>query len=192
MSGRGGSDAVRLASVCVPSDVLGCCVGLCCAMRSSFSRCKSVVLPALSRPRNKIFAFLCARPAEHARGISDHEKPEASREHRASERANERASERASAAQLNPSGCTRARGSPRQASTLQGAHLARRKFPQVTPHNWGGGVLRGGGGGSREGASTAYLARTKSPQHIPDPREHPHPWPPSVQQRLPAGLPINE
>ena len=36
-------------------------------MRSSFSRCKSVVLPALSRPRNKIFAFLCARPADETR-----------------------------------------------------------------------------------------------------------------------------
>jgi hypothetical protein len=42
---------------------LGCWVGLCCAMRSSLRRCRSVVLPALSRPRNKILAFLCARPA---------------------------------------------------------------------------------------------------------------------------------
>lgn len=39
------------------SDV-GYCVGWCCAKRSSLSMCISVVFPALSRPRNKILAFL--------------------------------------------------------------------------------------------------------------------------------------
>lgn len=41
------------------SDV-GYCVGWCCASRSSLSMCIRVVLPALSRPRNRIFAFLFA------------------------------------------------------------------------------------------------------------------------------------
>ena len=47
------------------SDV-GYCVGWCCASRSSFSMCMSVVLPALSRPRNRILAFLLA--AQQAKG----------------------------------------------------------------------------------------------------------------------------
>jgi len=46
------------------SDSLGCCVGLCCDRRSSLSMCSSVVLPALSRPRKRILAFLCAKPAQ--------------------------------------------------------------------------------------------------------------------------------
>jgi len=41
---------------------LGCWVGLCCERRSSLSMCSSVVFPALSNPRKRIFAFLCARP----------------------------------------------------------------------------------------------------------------------------------
>jgi hypothetical protein len=37
---------------------------LCCERRSSFSMCSSVVLPALSSPKKRILAFLCARPNE--------------------------------------------------------------------------------------------------------------------------------
>jgi len=57
------------ATAALPAEVrgaraaLGCCVGLCCDRRSSFSMCSSVVFPALSRPRNRILAFLLARPA---------------------------------------------------------------------------------------------------------------------------------
>lgn len=47
------------------SDV-GYCVGWCCASRSSLSMCIRVVLPALSRPRNRILAFLFAAQAGHA------------------------------------------------------------------------------------------------------------------------------
>lgn len=49
------------------SDV-GYCVGWCCASRSSFSMCISVVLPALSRPRNRILAFLFAAAVERLAG----------------------------------------------------------------------------------------------------------------------------
>ena len=39
-------------------------------MRSSFSMCRSVVFPALSRPRNTSLPFLLARPEEGARACA--------------------------------------------------------------------------------------------------------------------------
>eukprot|EP00923_Selenidium_pygospionis_P040837 GHVN01070681.1.p2 GENE.GHVN01070681.1~~GHVN01070681.1.p2 ORF type:complete len:116 (-),score=18.05 GHVN01070681.1:122-469(-) len=55
------SDVMSNASVLV-SRSLGWAGGMCCARRSSFSMWRSVVLPALSRPKNKIFALLDANP----------------------------------------------------------------------------------------------------------------------------------
>ena len=39
------------------------CVGIVCVMSSSASFLRAVVLPALSRPRKRILAFLFAKPA---------------------------------------------------------------------------------------------------------------------------------
>lgn len=44
------------------SSEVGCSVGCSTATRSFFSMCSSVVLPALSRPRNSSLACLFARP----------------------------------------------------------------------------------------------------------------------------------
>jgi hypothetical protein len=46
------------------SSEVGWSVGLRTAMRSFLSMCRSVVLPALSRPRNKSLAFLFMRPSD--------------------------------------------------------------------------------------------------------------------------------
>lgn len=43
---------------------LGCSVGTCCAIRSSFSICNKVVLPALSSPRNTSFPFFFVNPGK--------------------------------------------------------------------------------------------------------------------------------
>ena len=55
---------------CLAGHALGCCVGLCCERRSSLSMCSSVVLPALSRPRKRILAFLLAKPGRRKRSSS--------------------------------------------------------------------------------------------------------------------------
>ena len=39
-------------------NVLGCNVGVLTVTRPSFNTCSNVVFPALSNPKNRIFAFL--------------------------------------------------------------------------------------------------------------------------------------
>ena len=65
---QGVEDALALAAAAPPppppppppprAPLTGCCVGTCEPMRSCLSMCSSVVLPALSRPRNRILASL--------------------------------------------------------------------------------------------------------------------------------------
>lgn len=44
--------------------LLGCSVGTCWASLSSFNMCKSVVLPALSNPKNRSFPDFFHKPAK--------------------------------------------------------------------------------------------------------------------------------
>lgn len=58
------------SSLQVPNQhILGCNVGCRVANLSFFSMCKSVVFPALSRPRNRILAFLLTRPGRTHRDM---------------------------------------------------------------------------------------------------------------------------
>lgn len=49
--------------------LLGCNVGTCCAMRSSFNIWSKVVLPALSNPRNKSFPLFFHSPKKTINSI---------------------------------------------------------------------------------------------------------------------------
>ena len=52
--------------------LLGCNVGTCCAILSSFSMCNNVVLPALSRPRNTNFPDFLYKPTRYKNKIFMH------------------------------------------------------------------------------------------------------------------------
>lgn len=56
-------------------DVLGCMVGANCANFSLFSMWRSVVLPALSRPRNKILPDLPPRPSQFRKSQNQSNRP---------------------------------------------------------------------------------------------------------------------